>query len=143
MTARMRSAFMLDEPVRHTLIAGHRFYVEQAKGRLLSTFDKIEEEANDAAEAHWEQSGQNFNPEIHDEGMLAEDAQNHGIMFYDLLSEMHNRTRLSVVAGMYHHWDKGWRRFLVDQLRFPGLVLGIHTRRAIWRIDNSQLEALL
>ncbi|MBB4758672.1 hypothetical protein XarjCFBP7653_04540 [Xanthomonas arboricola] len=143
MTSKMRSAFMLDEPVRHTLITGHRFYVQRAKERLLSTFGNISAEADAAADAHWEQSGRNFNPNIHDEGQQAEDAQNHGIMFYDLLSEMHERTRLSVVAGMFHHWDKAWRRFLVDQLRLPGFVIGVHTRRAMWTMDSSQLESLV
>jgi len=143
MTSKMRSAFVLDDPVRHTLIAGHRFYVHQAKERLLSTFGNISAEADAAADAHWEASGRNFHPDIHDEADQAEDAQNHGIMFYELLSDMHERTRLSIVAGMFHHWDKSWRRFLVEQLRFPGLVLGVHTRRAMWTMDSSQLEHLL
>jgi hypothetical protein len=143
MTSKMRSAFMLDDPVRHTLITGHRFYVQQAKERLLSTFGDVSAEANAAADAHWEESGRSFNPDIHDEGEQAENAQNHGIMFFELLSEMHERTRLSVVAGMFHHWDKAWRRFLVDQLRLPGFVVGVHTRRAMWTMDSSQLESLV
>ncbi|PPU32176.1 MULTISPECIES: hypothetical protein [unclassified Xanthomonas] len=143
MTSKMRSAFMLDDPVRHSLITAHRFYVQQAKDRLLSKFGNISAEADAAADAHWEESGRNFNPDIHDEGKQAEDAQNHGIIFYELLSEMHERTRLSVVAGMFHHWDKAWRRFLVDQLRLPGFVIGIHTRRAMWTMDSIQLERFL
>lgn len=89
MTSKMRSAFMLDDPVRHSLLAGHRFYVQQAKERLLSTFGNISAEADAAADAYWESSGRNFDPDIHDEAEQAEDAQNHGIMFYELLSEMH------------------------------------------------------
>lgn len=143
MIAKLRSAFMLDEPVRHTFIVGHRFYVQQAKDRLLSTFGNISAEADAAANAHWEASGRNFDPDIHDEADQAEDAQNQGMMFYELLSDMHERTRLSIVAGMFHHWDKTWRRFLVDQLRFPGFVIGVHTRRAMWTMDSSQLESLV
>ncbi|QGL87635.1 hypothetical protein FEO91_04645 [Stenotrophomonas maltophilia] len=143
MTSKMRSAFMLEDPVRHTLLTAHRFYVQQAKDRLLSRFGNISAEADAAAEAHWEESGRNFDPDIHDEGEQAEDAQNHGIMFYELLSEMHERTRLSVVAGMFHHWDKAWRRLLVDQLRLPGFVIGVHSRRAMWTMDSSQLESLV
>lgn len=143
MTSKMRSAFMLDDSVRHALIMRHRFYVQRAKERLLSTFGNISAEADAAADAHWEESSRNFNPDIHDEGEQAEDAQNHGIMFYELLSEMHERTRLSVVAGMFHHWDKAWRRFLVDQLRLPGFVIGVHTRRAVWTMDATQLESFL
>ena len=143
MTSKMRSVFMLDEPVRHTFIKGHRFYLEQAKARLLSTFANIEQEADDVAEAYWQVPGAFFDPDVHDEAMHAEDAQNEGITFYELLSEMHERTRLSVVAGMYHQWDKEWRRFLVRQLRWPGLVPGPRTRRSLWTLDSTEIEALL
>ncbi|MCD9126056.1 hypothetical protein [Luteimonas fraxinea] len=143
MTNKMRSVFLLDEPVRHAFIAGHRFYIAQAKARLLSTFANIEQEADDVAEAHWQSPSAFFDPDVHDEATHAEDAQNEGITFYGLLSEMHERTRLSVVAGMYHQWDKEWRRFLVRQLRWPGLVPGPRTRRSLWTLDSTEIEGLL
>jgi len=143
MTSKMRSVFMLDEPVRHTFVKGHRFYFEQAKARLLSTFANIEQEADDVADAYWQGPGAFFDPDFHDEATHAEDAQNEGITFYELLSEMHERTRLSVVSGMYHQWDKEWRRFLVRQLRWPGLVPGPRTRRSLWTLDSTEIEALL
>jgi len=117
--------------------------VEQAKKRLLSAFAKIYEEAEQAEKAHWDESGLSFNPDTHDEGSLAEAARDHGVVFYQMLSEMHERTRLSIVAGMYHHWDKSWRRFLVEQLRWPGLVPGPRTRRLLWRLESVKLETLL
>lgn len=139
----IRTAFQLTEPEREDAIAEHRFYVEQAKTRLLSTFNNISAEADQAARDHWEASGRTFHPDYSDEGDLAEAAENHGIAFYQLLAEMHERTRLSVVAGMYHHWDKRFRRFLAREMRWPGLVPGEHTRRALWRIDSAKLEEFL
>jgi hypothetical protein len=128
---------------RELRISEHRFYVEQAKGRLLSQFANIEAETDQAEAEHWERSGQSFDPDWHDPGDLAEAARDHGVEFYQLLSEMHDRTRLSVVAGMYHHWDKTFRRFLVREFRWPRLVIGDHTRRALWKLDSAKLERLL
>ena len=143
MTTERRRVFTLEEPKRHALVAEHRFYFEQAKVRLLSTFANIEHEAYDVAEAFWQAPMASFDPDVHDEACHAEDAQNEGIMFYGLLSEMHERTRLSVVAGMYHQWDKEWRRFLVRQLRCPGLMPGPRTRRSLWTLDSTEVEALV
>lgn len=136
----LRSVFILTDAEREDAVSEHRFYVEQAKNRLLSAFNNISEEADQAEQTAWEEGGRHFDPDYYDESMLAEAAINHGISFYQLLSEMHERTRLSVIAGMYHHWDKRFRRFLVRELRHPGLMPGLHTRRALWKIDSTKLE---
>lgn len=143
MSGRVCTAFQLADLERESLIAEHRFYVEQAKTRLLSQFANIEAEAELAEQEHWIRSGESFDPEWHDQGDIAEAAREHGVQFYQLLSDMHDRTRLSVVAGMYHHWDKSFRRFLVRELRWPRLVIGDHTRRALWKLDSIKLEHLL
>lgn len=143
MTGRVWSAYELMDSERELRISEHRFYVEQAKERLLSQFANIESEAEQAEAEHWERSGQSFNPEWHDPGDLAEAARDHGVEFYQMLSDMHDRTRLSVVAGMYHHWDKTLRRFLVREFKWPGLVIGDHTRRALWKLDSAKLQQLL
>ncbi len=143
MTVRISNAYQLLESERELRISEHRFYVEQSKSRLLSQFANIEAEADRAEEEHWERSGEFFDPECHDPADLAEAARDHGVEFYQLLSEMHDRTRLSVVAGMYHHWDKTFRRFLVREFRWPKLVIGDHTRRALWKLDSAKLESLL
>lgn len=139
----MNSAFQLSNDERRLRISEHRFYVEQGKTRLLSQFANIEAEADQAEQQHWERSGRSFDPEWHDPGDLAEAARDHGMEFYQLLSDMHDRTRLSVVAGMYHHCDKTFRRFLVREFKWPRLVIGENTRRALWKIDSAKLEALL
>lgn len=143
MTGRKRNAYQLMDSERELRISEHRFYVDQAKSRLLSQFANIEAEADQAEAEHWERSGQSFDPDWDDPGDQAEAARDHGVEFYQLLSEMHDRTRLSVVAGMYHHWDKTFRRFLVREFRWPRLVIGDHTRRALWKLDSAKLEKLL
>lgn len=142
-TSRKLNAFQLLDAERSSLIAEHRFYVQEARKRLLSQFENIEEEADQAEQEHWELSGQSFDPGWHNLEDLAEAARDHGIEFYQLLSDMRDRTRLSVVAGMYHHWDKTFRRFLVREFRWPRLVIGYHSTRALWRLDSAKLEKLL
>lgn len=143
MSGRKWNAYQLTGSERELRISEHRFYVEQAKVRLLSQFANIEAEAEQAEAEHWERSGQSFDPEWDDPGDLAEAARDHGVELYQLLSDMHDRTRLSVVAGMYHHWDKTFRRFLVREFRWPRLMIGDHTRRALWKLDSAKLERLL
>jgi hypothetical protein len=96
-------------PYRQSLIKRHQFYVKQARKRVLSQFENMEEEADKAAEEWLEQSSGRFDPDWHDPGDFYEAANDVGIEFYQLLSDMRNQTRLSVVAGMFHEWDKNLR----------------------------------
>lgn len=143
MNGRKISAYQLMESERELRISEHRFYAEQAKSRLLSQFSNIETEADQAEAEHWERGGQSFDPDWHDPADLAEAARDHGVEFYQLLNEMHDRTRLSVIAGMYHHWDKTFRRFLVREFKWPRLVIGEKSRQALWKLDSAKLEKLL
>jgi len=137
-----RSVFQLMDEYRKMLIDEHLFYVEQSKKRLLSQFENISEEVEQAQEQYWNSTERYFDPDFHDMGDVAQDALDHGVQFFQLLSEMRDRTRLSVIAGMYHHWDKAWRKFLAHELRWT-IVIGEHTRRAIFSLDAKDLERLL
>ncbi|MBO9853563.1 hypothetical protein [Xanthomonas phaseoli] len=138
----IRTVFQLIEPHRIALLEEHRFYVEQAKKRLLSQFENISEEAERAQEERWQAANEYFDPEFHDMGDVAQAAFDYGVEFFQLLSDMHERTRLSVIAGMYHHWDKKWRHFLAHEMRWT-VVIGPHTRRAVFSLDAQDLEKLL
>lgn len=109
--------FQMWGPFRQSLIQGHLFYVEQARKRLLSQFEDIEADADRAAEEWLEQSGQHFDPDRHDPGDFYEAANDAGIEFYGLLSDMREQTRLSVVAGMFHQWDKQLRDWLAREIQ--------------------------
>ncbi len=126
---------------RQSLIKGHLFYVEQARKRLLSQFDGIEADADRAAEEWLEQSGQHFDPDRHDPGDFYERANDVGIEFYELLSDMREQTRLSVVAGMFHEWDKQLRDWLAREIQH--WHRGDNATLKVWSADFGQIADLL
>ncbi|WP_043527834.1 hypothetical protein [Litchfieldella xinjiangensis] len=135
------SLFQMWEPYRKSLITGHLFYVEQARKRLLSQFDDIEAEADKASDEWLEKNSHRFDPERHDEGDFYESAHEAGIEFYQLLSDMRDRTRLSVAAGMYHEWDKNFRKWLTDEIRH--WHTGEIVSNKVWTVDLGKLTDLL
>lgn len=133
--------FQMWGPFRQSLIAGHIFYVEQAKKRLLSQFEDIEAEADKAAEDWLQQSSGRFDPDRHDPGDFYEAANDAGIEFYTLLSDMRDQTRLSVVAGMFHEWHKQLRDWLVREIQH--WHHGDATALKVWSADFVQIAELL
>ncbi|VWD65303.1 hypothetical protein [Burkholderia contaminans] len=133
--------FQMWEPFRQSLVKGHAFYVEQARKRLLSQFDDMEADADRAADEWLEQRGQYFDPDRHDPGDFCEMAHDHGIAFYQLLSDMREQTRLSVVAGMFHEWDKQLRDWLVREIHH--WHWGDTTASKVWSADFVQIAELL
>tara|TARA_R110001599_G_scaffold2279_2_gene12105 strand:- start:1851 stop:2642 length:792 start_codon:yes stop_codon:yes gene_type:complete len=133
--------FQMWEPFRLSLITGHLFYVEQARKRLLSQFEDIEGEADKAAEAWLDENSHRFDPDRHDEGQFYEAAQDEGIEFYQLLSDMRDRTRLSVIAGMYHEWEKQLRKWLTDEIRHWHTGGIVH--ETVWKVDFGKLLEFL
>lgn len=133
--------FQMWEPFRQSLIAGHLFYVEQARKRLLSQFSDVKSEADKAADTWLAENSHKFDPDRHDEGTFYEAAADAGIEFYQLLTEMHDRTRLSVIAGMYHEWDKQLHQWMVDQMR--GWCSGGKFEKSIWNTTLTDLADLV
>lgn len=133
--------FQMWGPYRQSLIKGHLFYVEQARKRLLSQFENIEADADQAAEEWLEQSGQHFDPDRHDPGDFYEAANDVGIEFYGLLSDMRMQTRLSVVAGMYHQWDKQFREWLAREIGH--WHRGGNAVAEVWSKDFGKIADLL
>lgn len=135
------SLFKMWEPHRQSLIKGHLFYVEQSRKRLLSQFNDIEDEADKAAESWLDQNKARFNPDFHDPGDFYDSARDEAIEFYRLLCEMRDRTRLSVVAGIYHEWDKHLRKWLTDEIRH--WHSGEEVFRKVWAVDFGRLADLM
>lgn len=133
--------FQMWGPFRQSLVKGHLFYVEQARKRLLSQFNDIEADADRAAEEWLEQSGRHFDPDRHDPGDFYEAAHDVGIEFHGLLNDMREQTRLSVVAGMFHEWDKQLRDWLVSEIRH--WHRGDNATLKVWSADFSQIADLL
>jgi hypothetical protein len=136
-----RVLFQMSEPFRRSLISGHLFYVEQARKRLLSQFDDIESESDKAVEEWLARSNAWFDPDQHDPADFYEKANDVGIEFYDLLSGMRDQTWLSVVAGMFHEWEKQLRGWLVREIgRWHS---GEHFPKKIWSADFVQISEFL
>jgi len=133
--------FQMSGPYRNSRIKGHLFYVEQARKRLLSQFDDIGADADRAAEEWLEQNGQHFDPQRHDPEDFYKVANDVGIEFYGLLSDMREQTRLSVVAGMFHEWDKQLRDWLVGEIR--DWHRGDNAALRTWSADFGQIADLL
>lgn len=133
--------FQMWEPFRQSLISGHRFYVEQAQKRLLRQFDDIENEADKAAEQWLAQHGRHFDPDRHNPEDYYESANEHAIEFYQLLNDMRDQTRLSIVAGMFHEWDKQLRDWLGREIqRMP---FGEAVVSKIWAVDFNKITDFL
>ncbi|MDP2716911.1 MULTISPECIES: hypothetical protein [Chromatiaceae] len=135
-----RTLFEMWGPFRQSIIRSHKFYVEQAHRRLLSQFDNINKDADQAAEDWLEAQSCNFDPERHDPADFYERANDVGIEFYQLLVDMHERTRLSVVAGIYHEWDKQFRKWVYDEIShwYRGEIV----LAKIWTVDVGKLFEL-
>ncbi|WP_417812511.1 hypothetical protein [Thalassospira alkalitolerans] len=133
--------FQMWGPFRQSLIDAHLFYVEQARKRLLTQFENINAEADKASEDWLENNGKRFDPDRDDPGSFYEAAEEAGIEFYRLLSDMHDQTQLSVVAGMFHEWDKQLRDWLVAEVR--RWHRGDLAVEKIWKADFSKLADLL
>lgn len=133
--------FQMWEPFRQSLITGHLFYVEQAQKRLLTQFSDMEKEADKASEEWLEKYSQYFNPDFHDEGSFQEHARDVGIEFYQLLSDMRKTTGLSIVAGIYHEWDKQVRQWIHDQICH--WHQGPEVLNEVWRVDVGKLFDLM
>lgn len=133
--------FQMWEPFRDSLIEEHRFYLDQGKKKLLSQFNEIDKEADEAAERWLESRGLYFNPDRDDPAADFENAYHEGIEYYRLLSEMRDQTRLSLVAGMFHVWDKQLRSWLVKEIHHwhDGDV----TLKKVWSANFDEIAGLL
>lgn len=125
---------------REKLIAEHNFYMEQAEKRLLSQFDNLEEEADKYSEEWLESVSHQFDPDRHDPGDFYEQAYEEGIEFYQMLDDMKNRTHLSVVAGLFHEWDKQVRDWLVQEISH--WHRGDEVKKAVWKANFNDLADL-
>ncbi|MCA9501157.1 MAG: hypothetical protein KC588_18340, partial [Nitrospira sp.] len=130
------------EPFRQQLISNHKFYVEQAQKRLLSQFEDISGEADKYAEEWLSRASQWFDPDRHDPDDFQVQAYDESIDFYGLLTDMHNQTRLSVIAGMYHEWDKQLRDW-ISGILINHCMGGRETKTAIWKATFDQILDLL
>lgn len=133
--------FEMRPEYRQYLIGAHGFYFEQGKTRLLSQFNNIGEEASAEADKWLQENHHRFNPDRDDPGDFYEAAQDVGYSFYEMLADMEERTRLSILAGMFHEWDKQLREWLSKEVwRWHR---GDNTKLQIWKKDFPKIMDLL
>ena len=118
-------------PYRASLLKSHNFYIEQAKKRLLSQFENMEAEADQYSEDWLEQQAEDFDPDHDDPSRYYEQAHDASIDFYLMLENLRKNTRLSLVAGMFHEWDKQLRDWTTNEVRHWSN--GDEVKKAIWR----------
>lgn len=133
--------FQMWEPFRQSLIEENRFYLEQGKKKLLSQFDNIEQEADEAGKRWLEIRSAHFDPDRHAPGDFEERAYDESVEFYRLLSEMRDQTRLSLIAGMFHEWDKNLRGWLVKEIRH--WHIGENVTQKVWSANFDEIAAFL
>ena len=80
----MDTLFHMWNRFREKLIAEHNFYMEQAKKRLLSQFENLEEESDRYSEEWLAKTSHHFDPDRHDPGDFYEQAYEEGIEFYQM-----------------------------------------------------------
>jgi hypothetical protein len=129
--------FQMWGPFRQSLIDAHLFYIEQSKNRLLNQFENMETEADQAAEDWLAKMSQHFNPDTQDPGDYYDSANDAGIEFYQLLSDMKKNTYLSVVAGMYHEWEKQFRDWTVSEINH--WHRGDNVKSRSWSVNIGEL----
>ncbi len=69
---------MMWEPHRQSLADSRLFYARQAEKKLLSRFENVEEEAEQASKDWLAQNTHRFNPDRDDPGSFKEDAYHEG-----------------------------------------------------------------
>lgn len=129
--------FHMWEPARQLLIERHHFYASQARTRLLTQFNDMEREADKAAADWLERASHRFDPDRDDEASVYEAAHDEGVAYYQLLEDMRDNVRLSVVAGMFHEWDKQFREWMVQEILH--WHHGSEVRGKIWSQDFGGL----
>lgn len=126
-------------PIRKYILESHQFYVDQSQKKLLSQFDKMEEESEQYAEEWADKQNEWFDPDRHDPDEIYESAYDESINFYLALSELKDQTRLSIIAGVYHKWDKEVREWLMRDLKFyPKKIMD-----QLWSKDIGKIIELL
>lgn len=126
-------------PTREHLIANHQFYVAQARSRLLDQFDEasMKADAQRHSEKWLEQRVRFFDPDRDDPGTNYEAAYDENISFYLSLAGLRDSTRLSIIAGMFHEWEKQVRDWLGQELGHLGLREHVHS--AVWSVKIDDL----
>lgn len=124
----------------------HRFYVTEARQRLLSQFSDVE--IDGSAKKKEAQAiniySRGFDPDYHDESYGYEYAFQEGVSHWVALIEMKRVITLALTAGMYHMFDKAIRELMIRESRcWNWLDNKQAIPEIIWNLDFSRVINLL
>lgn len=123
------TSFEMLEPFRQLILRRHKFYVDQATVRLFTQFDNIKEDAYDASDEWLSDLPHHFDPDGPEAADLFKRADDIANEHYHLLIDIHERSRLSVLTGIYHEWEKQFRTWILDHIKH-------------WRCGESALSRI-
>ncbi len=133
-----QTLFYMSDTSRRILLQSHEFCFEQAKSRLLRQFDNLEQEADRFADQWLGDMRGHFDPDQHDPGEFVEAAYEHSIEYYLLLDSMRKQTILSVVAGLFHEFEKEFRVWVARELDDFYHIKEIE--RKVWSLSLKALK---
>jgi hypothetical protein len=111
-----RTTFYFGSINRDYLMSQYEFYFSQAKKRIFSQFSNLDAAAKEHADEWRIKAAENFNPDIHDEGDISEQAYDEEVDFYLTLEEMKNTVYLSIMSSLYHRWEKDLREWIEKEM---------------------------
>ncbi|MGY2263926.1 hypothetical protein [Pseudomonas sp. SDO5561_S422] len=133
--------FYMWQSFRQSLIHKHYFFLEQARKRLLSQFEDMETDSKRAAVEWLAKHSSGFNSDRDDAESYYESAYDAGIEHYELLNGMLDQTRLSVLAGLFHDWEKQLRDWMAKEVRHT--YGSENAANKIWKANFSQIIDLM
>ncbi|MED4551905.1 hypothetical protein P9305_04170 [Lysinibacillus capsici] len=99
------------------------YYADVYFNKVAVVFSNLEEEADKIARSHYEELGQYFNPEIHDESNFVDSAFEKGLEYYEAVSLVRYNSKLMWFSTMYQFWEQQVRKFLYDEIKKSGITL--------------------
>ncbi|MBI1492040.1 hypothetical protein [Halocynthiibacter styelae] len=143
MTKESLTVLDMNMGLRDSLISDHQFFVDQAKARLFDQFNdlSIQSESQKISQETWEQIEGFYDPDKHDLLEFSEVANDQGYERYRLLSEMRDHTRFSILAALFHSFEKSLKDWIARDLFTVFKSEGI-TRR-VWGATLEELYTLL
>jgi len=101
----------------------YEYYLDVYFNKVAVVFNNLEEEADELAQRHYEELGQYFDPDRHDESDFANSAFEKGLEYYEAVSLVKYNNQLMWIATMYQFWEQQVRKFLFDEIKHSGYTL--------------------
>jgi hypothetical protein len=108
-------------------------YANEVTKRVLPVFDHIEQEADDAADECWQDTGNDAT------------AHERGLSLYSDLKFVREQVTGLAIAGMYHLWERLLKEFIVEEYRYnePTKQDFLKTKEDIFKAEFPKLEDVL